>query len=788
MRIKHNSEYIEIPELLPLLPLRDVVIFPYMVYPLLLGREFSIDALQEAMVKEKIVFLATQKRPSVEEPGEKDIYRVGTVARILQVMKLPNGMLKVLVEGLVRSKLLKYVESENFASAQNEPYKPSFSKEETKVEAMSRLMLSRFEEYVKLNRRIPDEVLLYLSNIEDHQRLADTISAHALLKVGIKQKLLEVTTLQAHVSLLANMLKAEIEILKIEERIDGTVRESLSKSQREFYLQHQLRAIKEELGQADDNQAEADEYEKKLDKIELPEQASEKATEEIERLRKMHPFSAEATVVRTYLDWLLGMPWGVMTEDRENFKKVQAILDSDHYGLEKPKQRIVEQLAVLQLTAKAKGPILCLVGPPGVGKTSVGKSIANALDRKFVRMSLGGVRDEAEIRGHRRTYIGSIPGRIIQSVKKAGSSNPVFLLDEVDKIGMDFRGDPAAALLEVLDPEQNSTFVDHFLEVEYDLSGVLFLTTANTLHGIPPALLDRMEVIHLPGYLEFEKVEIARRYLIPKLKFEMGMVAIEIAIDKAIIATIVRDYTRESGVRELERQLASILRKIAQHHIQSRRKKKYVVNKRELTRMLGMPKYSSLEVGVKPIIGKSIGLAWTSHGGEILPIEVSLMDGTSKLILTGNLGDVMKESAKAALSYIRSNAKKLNLERDFYKDTDVHVHVPEGAVPKDGPSGGIALLTALVSAFSKKPVRTDVAMSGEITLKGDVLPVGGLNEKFIAAKRAGICEIICPRKNEKDIKELPKQLLKGLTLHKVRTASEVLRIVFGKNGRRDANK
>jgi len=783
MLLHHNDEDIEIPSHLPLLPLRDVVIFPHMVYPLLLGRQFSIDALQDAMVKEKLVFLGTQKKPSVEEPGESDLFRIGTVARILQVMKLQNGMLKVLIEGLVRSKIVEYIESDDFAIIHGSPFFPKVSRSGSEVEALSRLMRNRFEDYVRLNRRIPDEVLLYLSNIHDHQRLADIVSAHLLLKVSDKQKLLEAAYLKTHLKLLADLMRKEIEILKIEEKIDVSVRESLSKSQREFYLQHQLRAIKEELGQGDDSQAEVDEYLKKIKNLDLSDQALEKASEEIDRMRKMHPFSAEATVVRSYLDWLLGMPWGVVTEDRSNFKEVSAILDSDHYGLEKAKKRILEHLAVLQLTSKAKGPILCLVGPPGVGKTSVGKSIANSLDRKFVRMSLGGVRDEAEIRGHRRTYIGSLPGRIIQSLKKAGSSNPVFLLDEVDKIGTDFRGDPAAALLEVLDPEQNNSFVDHFLEVEYDLSSVLFLTTANTLHGIPPALMDRMEVIHLPGYLEFEKLEIAKNYLMPKLRFELGVEKLSIKIDDAALLTVIRDYTRESGVRELERQIASIFRKLAEKHVLSPRKRAFKISEKEVHRMLGAPKYAELEIGKKPVIGRVVGLAWTPHGGEILPVEVSLMPGSSKLTLTGKLGDVLKESANAALSYIRSNAKRFKLEDGFYKDNDIHIHIPEGAVPKDGPSAGIAILTALISAFTRKPVRTDIAMTGEITLKGEVLPVGGLNEKFIAAKRAGIHEIICPRKNDKDIKELPKKLLEGLKLHKVKSASEVLRIVFGSSER-----
>jgi len=788
MQVIHNSDEIDIPSELPVLPLRDVVIFPYMVYPLLLGRQFSIDALQEAMVKEKLVLLVTQRKPNVEEPEKDDLYAVGTVARILQVMKLPNGMMKVLVEGITRARLMDYIDNENFASAEIELFNPVEGKNSTETEALLRLAMGRFEEYIRLNRRIPDEVLLYLSSTEETQRLADTLAAHALLKVSIKQKLLEAKYLRAQLKALADILKSEIEILKIEEKIDTNVRESLSKSQREFYLQHQLRAIKEELGQADDNQIEVEEYEKKLDSLPLTEQAREKAEEEIDRLRKMHPYSAEATVVRTYLDWLLGMPWGFHTADRTEFKEVSAILDADHYGLEKPKKRILEHLAIIQLAHEVKGPILCFVGPPGVGKTSLGRSIATALQRKFVRMSLGGVRDEAEIRGHRRTYIGSLPGRIIQSLKKAGSSNPVFLLDEVDKIGTDFRGDPASALLEVLDPEQNSTFVDHFLEVEFDLSNVLFLTTANTLDGIPPALLDRMEIIHLPGYLEFEKLKIAENYLLPKLRLELGLEKLQIKLHDDAFLQIIRNYTRESGVRELERQTSSILRKIAEKHVLNKRRKKFSVRGPQVSKYLGAPRFIDMEIPRKPEVGKAIGLAWTSHGGEILPVEVLLMEGSSNLKLTGKLGDVLKESASAALSYIKSNAKQLKIENGAFKDRDVHVHIPEGAVPKDGPSAGVALLTALISAYSGRPVRNDVAMTGEITLKGEVLPVGGLNEKFIAAKRAGVREIVCPRKNEKDIKELPKQLRDGLKFHLVRNASQVLKVVFDEKRRRAKSK
>lgn len=778
IQIEHNNEEIKIPSMLPLLPLRDIVIFPNMVVPLLLGRQFSIDALQEAMVGEKLIFLCTQKKAHVEEPEQEDLYTTGVVARILQVMKLPNQMVKVLVEGLVRARIVDMFLDENCYTTQLSFPQTPFGADENELEAFARQITDKFDQYVKLSHRIPDEVLLYLSQVEDSQKLADTISAHLDVKLKIKQSILEAPSVYTQLMLLDKILKREIEILKIQDSIDSSVKESLLKSQREYYLQHQLKAIKEELGHFEDGSIDVSAYLKKLRSLKAPREVKDKATDEIDRLQKMHPFSAEATVVRGYLDWLLSLPWNVYTKDNEDFEDVSRILDEDHYGLKKPKKRILEHLAVIRLARKVKGPILCLVGPPGVGKTSIGRSVARSLNRKFVRMSLGGMKDEAEIRGHRRTYIGSLPGRIIQLIKRAGSSNPVLMLDEVDKIGADYRGDPAAALLEALDPEQNKAFSDNFLEVDFDLSQVLFLTTANTLAGIPPALIDRMEVIRLPGYLDFEKIAIANNHLIPRLKREMGLSKINISIDDNSLKTIIRSYTREAGVRELERQIASIFRQIARKVIEAPRRKSFKITQARVKEYLGAPKFFEMERLTADIIGRAYGLAWTESGGEILPIEVSLMPGKSRLNLTGNLGDVMKESASAALSFIRSNAAKFGLDKDFYKETEIHLHIPEGAVPKDGPSAGIAILAALLSAFSARPVPSDVALTGELTLTGQILPVGGLNEKFIAAKRSRIKTVICPHRNAGEIEELNKDVLQDIELKMVKTADQALAHIF----------
>jgi len=783
IKIEHNNEKIEIPSSLPLLPLRDIVIFPNMVVPLLLGRQFSIDALQEAMVGEKLIFLCTQKKAHVEEPEQEDLYTMGVVARILQVMKLPNQMVKVLVEGLVRANISDMFLDENCFTVQLRFAKTPLGAKGNELEAVSRQISQNFDHYVRLSHRIPDEVLLYLSQVDDNLRLADTISAHLDVKLRIKQSILEAPSVYSQLLLLDKIMKREIEILKIQDSIDTSVKESLLKSQREYYLQHQLKAIKEELGQFEEGSADISAFLSKLKNLKAPKEVKKKAADEIDRLQKMHPFSAEATVVRGYLDWILNLPWGVYTKDSSNFKEVSKILDEDHYGLEKPKKRILEHLAVIRLAKKVRGPILCLVGPPGVGKTSIGRSVARSLGRKFVRMSLGGMKDEAEIRGHRRTYIGSLPGRIIQSIKKAESSNPVFMLDEVDKVGADYRGDPAAALLEALDPEQNRSFSDNFLEVDYDLSQVLFLTTANTLVGIPPPMIDRMEIIRLPGYLDFEKIAIAKCHLIPRQKKEMGLTKIKISMDDKILGRIIRDYTREAGVRELERQIASIFRKVAQEVVTSPRKKSFKITLARLKKYLGAPRFLEMERLDENVIGRVYGLAWTEVGGEILPIEVSLMPGKSQLNLTGKLGDVMKESAAAALSYIRSNAHRLGLKKDFYKDVEIHLHIPEGAVPKDGPSAGIAILAALLSAFIKRPVPADIALTGELTLTGQVLPVGGLNEKFIAAKRAKIKTIICPNKNAGEIGELSSEITNDIELKMVKSADQVLAHIFPKKKR-----
>lgn len=754
-----------------------------MVVPLLLGRQFSIDALQEAMVSEKLIFLCTQRKAQVDEPEQSDLYAIGVVARVLQVMKLPSQMIKVLVEGVTRANLKDMYLDENCYNVDLEVFNLKQGARKNDMEAVTRRVTGKFEEYVRLSHRIPDEVLLYVNQLEDFEKLGDTIAAHLEVKLKIRQSILEASTIYAQFLLLDKILKNEIEILKIQDSIDTTVKESLLKSQREYYLQHQLKAIKEELGQFDEGSSDIQKYEGKLKRLKASKEVRQKAREEINRLQKMHPFSAEAAVVRGYLDWLLELPWGVYTRDKSDFRKVSKILDEDHFGLKKPKKRILEHLAVIKLASKVRGPILCLVGPPGVGKTSIGRSVARALGRKFVRMSLGGLKDEAEIRGHRRTYIGSMPGRVIQSIKKAGSSNPVFMLDEIDKVGADYRGDPSAALLEALDPEQNYMFSDHFMEVDFDLSQVLFLTTANTLQGIPAPLKDRMEVIRLPGYLDFEKIKIAKDYLIPRLRKEMGLDKYTIRMDDSILQKIIREYTREAGVRELERKISGIFRRVAQEVLTNKRKRVFNVTPKKVKEYLGAPSFLEMERLEDDIVGRAYGLAWTESGGEILPVEVSLMPGKSHLSLTGQLGEIMKESAAAALAHIRSNCEKFGLERDFYKETEIHIHVPEGAVPKDGPSAGITLLVAMLSAFTGKPVPADTAFTGELTLTGQVLGVGGLNEKFIAARRARINKIVCPSRNAAQIEELPKEITSGLKLKQVDKADQVIDFIFPKKKR-----
>jgi len=778
MEIIHNSEKIKIKSHLPVIPLRDVVIFPYMIYPLLIGRDFTTTALQEAMSKNKQILLIAQKQAEVDNPEVNDLYKMGVVARILQVMKMPNGTYKVLIEGLVRAQVKKITKPKGYLLSEIQITFPEKGVSDIELEALSRTVMEQFTEYIQLNRRIPEEVLVTLASVTDYQQKADNISAQIMRQIDIKQKVLEAVSVKEQFLILSDILKKEIEILKIEQKINGNIRESMTRSQKEFYLQQQLKAIKDELGQFDESSAEVEDLYARLESGDYPFYVKEKAEVEIKKLAKMHPYSAESGVVRSYLDWILSLPWNNLTEDRTNFSKVKEILDSDHFGLEKPKNRILEHLAIIRLAGKVRGPILCLVGPPGVGKTSVGRSVARALERKFVRISLGGVHDEAEIRGHRRTYIGALPGRIIQSIKKAGSCNPVFLLDEVDKIGKDFRGDPASALLEVLDPEQNNTFNDNYLEVDFDLSHTLFITTANTIANIPPALRDRMEIIRLPGYLDFEKVAIAQHYLLPKLIKELGLSKVMIKIEDSALLEIINSYTREAGVRELERKISTLLRKSAVSIASGKKIYKLAITKNKVHKLLGAPKYIDTDIRTSPTIGYAVGLAWTEMGGEVLPVEVVLMKGKSKLTLTGSLGNVMQESAMAALSYIRKNAMNFGLKDNFFEHIEIHIHVPEGAVPKDGPSAGITLLTALLSSLTNIPVQTDIALTGEITLIGDVLPVGGLNEKLLAAKRHGIRKIILPDKNRKDISELQPELLKGLHLYFVKTIKEALKLAM----------
>jgi len=773
LSIQREDEIIELHEKLPILPLRDVVIFPYMIFPLLVGRQISITALQEAMMLDRQILLVTQKDPTVEVPGRDDLFRVGIVARLLQILRLPNETIKILIEGLIRARIKRFVANRGFLRASIVPVSEKPVKTDVRTQALVRSALSQFTDYVKLNHRIPDEVLLSIGNIQNPHRLADTLAAHIIQGPQVKQKILEAQNLEERFIEITRILAAERQILEIEEKIDGQVRSQLEKGQREFYLQQQMKAIKSELG-VEEETAETAEYTKKIREAKMPRETEEKALAELEKLKKMHPNSPESTVVRNYLDWLISLPWQKKTKDKLDIQEAERILEEDHYGLRKPKERIVEHLAVMKLAKKARGPILCFVGPPGVGKTSLGKSVARALGRNFVRMSLGGVRDEAEIRGHRRTYIGSMPGKIIQSIKKAKTKNPVFLLDEVDKMSVDFRGDPSAALLEVLDPEQNNTFNDHYLEVDFDLSEVFFITTANTLPSIPFPLQDRMEIIRLPGYLEFEKLGIAKGFLIPKQLKHHGLDSKTLRFSDGALTAIVHQYTREAGVRNLEREIANICRKVAKQVVSKKISKSVNITRKNLATYLGPPRFLEWEVETQDAVGSASGLAWTEAGGEILTVEVMLLRGKGHLILTGKLGDVMKESGEAALSYARSRMVPLGLKPNFYSKFDVHIHLPEGAIPKDGPSAGITIATALVSALTKRPVRHDVAMTGELTLRGRVLPVGGLNEKVIAAKRAGIKTVLLPRKNEKDIQELPPEVKRGLDIKLVDNMDQVL--------------
>lgn len=777
--VRDNTE-IEINTRLPVLPLKDVIIFPYMLFPLLIGRETSLKAIEESMIYEKLIFLTAQKDVHKEDPVKEDLYRFGVVARVLQAMKLPNGLVKVLVEGLVRAKIVRFISVDDHFQARIEIIDES-EEMTAATQAKMRRVLTLFKEYVRLNRNIPDEIIMSVENIEQPQQFADIISSHIQKGLNTKQRLLQAVRIDEQFLELIKILESELEILKIEKDIEEKVRGRIHKSQRNIYLQEQMRIIQEELGDDGEVNGEVAYLSEKIRKARMPKEAEERSYEELDKLRNTPPFSPEATVIRNYLDWLLAVPWQKKTRDNLNIKDANRILEQDHYGLEKPKERILEHLAVLKLAKKMKGPILCFVGPPGVGKTSLGKSVARAMGRNFVRVSLGGVRDEAEIRGHRRTYIGSLPGKILQCMKKAGTVNPVFLLDEVDKMSMDFRGDPSAALLEVLDPEQNRAFNDHYLEVDYDLSQVLFITTANLQNQIPDPLQDRMEIINLPGYLEHEKLQIAKGFLIPKLLRDHGLKAKYLKFDDSAILEIIRTYTREAGVRNLERQLSSICRKIAKKIVEEEKDQKVTVSSENLQEYLGIPRYPERPLEKEDLRGSAIGLAWTRYGGDVLQIEVNLMKGKGNLSLTGKLGDVMKESARAALSYARTNASKLKIKGEFWKTQDIHIHIPEGAIPKDGPSAGIAIAVALISALSNRKVKKNVAMTGEITLRGNVLAIGGLNEKLMAAQRFGVKTVIIPAENEKELTEIHKHVKKGLRVVTVKQMSEVLNEALEKN-------
>ncbi len=782
---------------LPVLPLRDVVVYPHMVIPLFVGREKSIRALDIAMEGDKQILLVAQRSPDVDDPRESDLHAVGTLATLLQLLKLPDGTIKVLVEGAARAEILGYRERDGVMVGKIKPLDPLYSRSEREIEVVSRSLVSTFEQFVKLNRKVPQELLATLAGIDDPSRLADTIAAHLSIRLADKQRLLEMVDVGDRFEALMGFVDGEIDVQQIEKRIRGRVKSQMEKSQREYYLNEQMKAIQKELGDLEEAPNELDELARKINEAGMPKPVETKARAELNKLKQMSPMSAEATVVRNYVDWLVGVPWKKSSKVRKDLKVAQDVLDEDHFGLEKVKERILEYLAVQQRVNKMKGPILCLVGPPGVGKTSLGQSIAKATNRKFVRMSLGGVRDEAEIRGHRRTYIGSMPGRIVQNMSKAGTRNPLFVLDEIDKMSMDFRGDPSSALLEVLDPEQNSAFNDHYLEVDFDLSEVMWIATANSLN-IPAPLLDRMEVIRIPGYTEEEKINIARRYLLPKQIGANGLKPEEISIDEEAIRDIIRYYTRESGVRNLEREISKVCRKVVKELSlrESAAKDKAAekpkgkakaaavkpatvhVDSGNLDQYLGVQKFTFGRAELQNEVGLVTGLAWTQVGGDLLSIEATVVPGKGKLIHTGQLGDVMQESIQAALSVVRGRSESLGIDSEFHQKYDIHIHVPEGATPKDGPSAGIAMCTALVSALTKVPVRSEVAMTGEITLRGRVLPIGGLKEKLLAAHRGGITTVIIPEENKKDLVDIPKNVTETLDIHAVRWIDEVLDIAL----------
>ncbi len=771
--------------IVPLLPLRDVVVFPYMIVPLFVGREKSINALESAMKQENEIFLVAQKSAQKDEPSENDIYTIGTLGVIIQLLRLPDGTVKALVEGKRRATVREYIPNPDHFVVEIEEVPETGSESAGSVQAVGRVLVEAFKNYAKLSRKIQPELVDTIVAIDNAAKLSDVIASHLGVKLEKKQALLEITDGGERLEKLYSMIVGEIEILELEEKIKRRVKKQMEKTQKDYYLNEQMRAIQKEMGEKDDFSSEIEELEKRLKGKKLSEEAQKKVKHEIKKLKMMSPMSAEATVVRNYIDWLLDMPWSEKTENKHTMKESEAILEEDHHGLKKVKERILEYLAVQTLVKKNKGSILCLVGPPGVGKTSVAKSIARATNRKFVRLSLGGLRDEAEIRGHRRTYIGALPGKIIQLIKKAGSNNPVLCLDEIDKLSSDFRGDPSSALLEVLDPEQNGAFSDNYLEVDYDLSDVMFITTANVLQTIPAPLQDRMEVIRIAGYTEPEKLNIAKRFLVKKDIEANGLTDKNILFTDGAILEVIRKYTREAGVRNLEREIASICRKVVREIVTNGHKKQIRINVKSIEKYLGLAKFRFGESEGKDSVGLTQGLAWTEVGGELLTIEATILPGTGKTMLTGKLGDVMQESAQAALTIVRSKADALGIDKNFYKDTDIHVHVPEGAIPKDGPSAGIAMVTSIASAFTKRPVRGNLAMTGEITLRGRVLPIGGLKEKLLAAHRGGIKTVIIPKENEKDLVDIPSNVLKDMQIVLVERIDEVLEAAFAPRPEQD---
>lgn len=780
--LKDSKLHVKLREKLPLIPLKEMVVFPYMVIPLLVGREKSIKALEEAMGEDHIVVLVTQKQTEIQDPQPEDLYEYGTAASVVQVLKLPDGTAKALVEGLTRVRIVNYSQNEPFVQVRVEELTESKERRKEKnveIEAFTRNLMNQFERCVRLGKPVPPEVLVAAFNIDSPGRLADFITFHLNLKSEERQSILEAADPSDRVQKVSAFLAKELEILEIGSRIQSRVRDQMDKTQREYFLREQLKAIQKELGGLNEGEAEVEELRAKISEAKMPSEVEQKALKELDRLEKMPSVAAEAPVIRTYLDWLIGLPWNVKTEEKPDIKGAGKVLNEDHYGLNQVKERVLEYLAVRQLSEKMRGPILCFVGPPGTGKTSIGKSIARALGRKFIRLSLGGIRDEAEVRGHRRTYVGALPGRIIQSIYQAKSKNPVFMLDEIDKVGADFRGDPSAALLEALDPEQNYAFSDHYLEVPFDLSDVMFIATANILDTIPPALRDRMEVIHFPGYTEEEKSKIAEQFLIPKQLKENGLSEQRLTIKQDALERIIREYTREAGVRNLERNVANICRKVAKAIVEGKEEIANVSDE-NIHEYLGAAKFHYGTAEEKDEAGVAMGLAWTEAGGDILSIEATVMKGKGNLSLTGQLGEVMRESAQAALSYIRTRAKAMEIDESFYENRDIHIHVPAGAIPKDGPSAGITMATALASALTHRPTRKDVGMTGEITLRGKVLPIGGAKEKILAAHRAGLKIILLPRDNEKDLEEIPENVKKDLQFIFVEHMDQVLEIALKK--------